>query len=93
MAISQSIRLEIAPDTEFHYLQLMVHLEKDANILLQILDDQGSLIWTLFSGALKIGSHVFPIQTTQLGNGPYLVRAKADGIAVSQLNLNPISLL
>ena len=91
MAISQSIRLEIAPETESHYIQLMVHLEEDANVLLQILDDQGSLIWTLFSGELEIGLHVFPIQAEQLENGPHLVQAKVGGVPVSQLPLNPIT--
>lgn len=92
MAISQPIRLEIAPDPESHYIQLMVHLEKDANILLQILGEQGSLIWTLFSGALEIGSHGFSIQAEHLEDGPYLVQAKMDDLPVTQLHLNPITL-
>lgn len=71
-----NLQLEVAPYLDQDYTEFKISLDASSAIVLQILDEAGALVWTLFSGHLEAGQHIFPIQSRQLDSGPYILKAR-----------------
>lgn len=69
---------EVFPNPAQDNTMIEFALEENDNVNLEIVDLNGKVVQSVYSGALGAGEHRFPVATAELSSGIYLVRLVTD---------------